>query len=98
LGRTRKPTAPLQTIWEISDSLWARIEPILREDAPPTPKRHGGRPRIDWRAALNGIIFRMRSGCQWNKLPKHFGDDSSEPVKESWSCHRLNQRVQNSVS
>ena len=77
MGRTRKPTAPLQTIWEISDSLWARIEPILREDAPPTPKRHGGRPRIDWRAALNGIIFRMRSGCQWNKLPKHFGDDSS---------------------
>jgi putative transposase len=77
LGRIRKTTAPLGTIWEISDQLWERILPILWEDAPPTPKSHGGRPRINWRAAVNGIIFRMRSGCQWNKLPKHFGDDSS---------------------
>jgi putative transposase len=74
---TRKKTKPLETIWEISEPLWGRIEPILLEDAPPTPKSHGGRPRIGWRAAVNGVIFRMRSGCQWNKLPKHFGDDSS---------------------
>ena len=40
-------------------------------------KSHGGRPRIDLRAALNGIIFRLRSGCQWNRLPDRFGDDSS---------------------
>jgi putative transposase len=77
LARTRKSTKPLETIWEVSDPLWSRIEPILTEDAPPTPRRHGGRPRIDWRAAIDGIIFRMRSGCQWNQLPKHFGDDSS---------------------
>jgi putative transposase len=77
LGRTRRTTKPLETIWEISDPLWQRIEPILWKDAPPPPKRHGGRPRIDWRAAINGIIFRMRSGCQWNQLPKPFGDDSS---------------------
>ena len=29
------------------------------------------------RAALNGIIYQMRSGCQWNHLPEQFGDDSS---------------------
>ncbi|MBV8311450.1 MAG: IS5 family transposase [Planctomycetaceae bacterium] len=61
----------------MSNTLWQRIEPILLEDAPPPPKSHGGRSRIDWRAAINGIIFRLRSGCQWNRLPKHFGDDSS---------------------
>jgi putative transposase len=77
LRRTRKTTAPLGTIWEISDALWERISPILREDAPPTPESHGGRPRIDWRSAVNGIIFRMRSGLQWNQLPEQFGDDSS---------------------
>ena len=54
-----------------------RIEPILLEDAPPPPKGHGGRPRIDLRAAFNGIIFRLRTGCQWNKLPEQFGNDSS---------------------
>jgi putative transposase len=26
---------------------------------------------------LDGIIYRLRSGVQWNQLPKEFGDDSS---------------------
>ncbi len=77
MARTRHEIQPLDTIREVPDRLWEQIEPILLEDAPPPPKSHGGRDRIDWRAALNGIIFRLRSGCQWNKLPKHFGDDSS---------------------
>jgi putative transposase len=77
MGRTQVRGKPLDTIWEINDQLWQRIEPILWEDAPPKPKANGGRPRINWRSAINGIIFRLRSGCQWNKLPKHFGDDSS---------------------
>ena len=75
MGRKKRTVKPLETIWEISDDLWSRIEPILWEDAPPSAK--GGRKRTDWRKAFNGIIFRMRSGCQWNKLPKKFGDDSS---------------------
>ena len=77
MGRSERQNRPLDTIWEIDDELWQRIEPILLEDAPATPKALGGRPRIDWRSAINGAIFRLRSGCQWNKLPKHFGDDSS---------------------
>lgn len=77
MGRTHRQDRPLETIWELSDDLWQRIEPILLEDAPLPPRAHGGRRRINWRNALNGIIFRLRSGCQWNKLPKHFGDDSS---------------------
>jgi putative transposase len=77
MGRTQLRSKSLDTIWEIDDELWQRIETILLDDAPPRPRAHGGRPRIDWRSAINGIIFRLRSGCQWNKLPKHFGDDSS---------------------
>ena len=26
---------------------------------------------------LNGVIHRLRSGCQWNHLPREFGDDST---------------------
>lgn len=65
---------PLPTIWQVPDELWEQIEPILREHDPPKPR---GRPRIDPRAALDAIIFRMRSGCQWNQLPAEFPDDSS---------------------
>ena len=74
-GRKRETTPPpLPTIWRVPDDLWAKIEPILAEYDPPKPV---GRKRIDQRRALDGIIYRMRSGVQWNHLPKEFGDDSS---------------------
>jgi putative transposase len=64
----------LATLWEVDDELWKIIQSILIERDPP---RWTGRDRIDQRAALNGIIYQMRSGCQWNHLPQEFGDDSS---------------------
>jgi putative transposase len=83
---------PLDTIWEIPDELWARIEPILVEDAP--PPANPGRPRADWRQCLNGIVFRMRSGCQWNQLPKRFGDDSTvHRWFQRWCRHGVMERV-----
>ena len=42
-----------------------------------TPPKTTGRKRVNPRPILNGIIFRLRSGCQWNHLPKTFGDDST---------------------
>ncbi len=64
----------LDTIWEVDEELWAIIEPILVEYWPP---KSTGRKPVDWRLCLNGIIYQMRTGCQWNKLPERFGDDSS---------------------
>ena len=64
----------LGTIWEVSDELWERIEPVILEEDPPKAR---GRKRADAREMLNGIIFRLRSGCQWNQLPKELGDDST---------------------
>ena len=31
---------------------------------------------MNQRQALDGIIYRMRTGCQWNQLPQEFGDDA----------------------
>ena len=64
----------LETIWEVPDELWERVEPIILEADPPKAR---GRKRVDPRQMLNGIIFRLRSGCQWNRLPKELGDDST---------------------
>src|SRR5690606_19413696 len=85
---------PLETIWEVPDELWERIEPILLEDGPPPPKEHGGRDRIDWRAAFNGIIFRLRTGCQWHKLPRAYGHDSSDRRWfQRWCRHGVFERI-----
>jgi putative transposase len=84
----RKPTKPkpLGTVWRIRDELWAIIEPILSEF---WPRRREGRPPANWRTPLEGIIFRMRSGCQWDRLPKAFGSKSTvhdwfQRWKEGW--------------
>ena len=74
MARQKRKVKPLPTMWEVSDELWEIIETILDERDPPG---WTGRDRIDQRAALNGIIYQMRSGCQWNSLPEKFGDDSS---------------------
>ncbi len=65
---------PLGTIWEIPDVLWQRIEPILKEF---WPRKATGRPPAHWRRTLNGILFRMRSGCQWDQLPERYGPKST---------------------
>jgi transposase len=54
----------------VSDDLWEIIEPLLPEE-PPKPK--GGRPRVDDRAALTGIVFVLKSGIPWEMLPKEMG-------------------------
>lgn len=72
--RRSKPAKVLPTIWRVPDELWAEVVLILDQLDPPKPT---GRKRIDPRAALDAIIFRLRSGCQWNQLPKEFPDDSS---------------------
>ena len=54
----------------VTDELWATIEPLL----PPEPPRpQGGRPRIDDRAALTGIVFVLKSGIPWEMLPQEMG-------------------------
>ena len=54
----------------VSDELWEIIEPLLPE-VPPKPK--GGRPRIDDRAALSGIVFVLKSGIPWEMLLQEMG-------------------------
>ena len=74
MARQKRKVKPLPTIWEVDDELWKIIQPILAKLDPPS---WTGRRRVDQRAALNGIIYQMRSGVQWNQLPQQFGDDSS---------------------
>jgi transposase len=74
MGKKRAESPELSTIWEIPDDVWPLIQTILDEHYPAKPKGHR---RVDLRRVLNGIIFRLRTGCQWNQLPKRLGDDST---------------------
>ena len=55
----------------VSDQLWTIIAPLL----PPKPAHpKGGRPfTVPDRAALAGIIFVLKTGIQWEYLPREMG-------------------------
>src|SRR5579871_1156467 len=52
--------------WRIPDPLWKRMEPLLPAGKPHPLGCHN--PRIDSRSAMNGILFVLRTGCQWGAL------------------------------
>ena len=54
----------------LSDELWEIIEPLL----PPHPTHpKGGRPPVDDRKALTGILFVLKTGIPWEDLPCEMG-------------------------
>jgi transposase len=55
----------------VEDRLGELIEPLI----PSRPAPHGpdGRPGIDDRAALEGILFVLDTGCRWRDLPEQLG-------------------------
>jgi putative transposase len=69
-----KKKKPLPTIWEVPDELWKRIEHLILEMDPP---KETGRPRANPRNIVDAIIFRLRTGCQWNHIPRVYGDDAT---------------------
>ena len=60
---------------EMVNSVWFRIQKLLPPNRPAGPK--GGRPRIDDRAVLEGIVFMLQSGIPWRLFPKQFGCSAS---------------------
>jgi len=67
----------LRTIIHIPDDLWNEIKNILPDEK---PENTIGRPSVPYRKVFDGIMFILRTGCQWKMLPKEYGSGST--------CHR----------
>jgi transposase len=67
----------LPTIRRIPDGLWDEFKKILPREKPP---KTVGRPIVIYRNVLDGILYVLRTGCQWKMLPKEYGSGST--------CHR----------
>ncbi len=70
--------------WEVSAAFWERVMPLIpvlpRRSADKEYKRKagGGRKPMDARKVFEGIVYVLRTGCQWKALPKErFGSASS---------------------
>ena len=49
----------------LSDAQWLVIEPLL--------PRLGGKPRVDDRRVISGILHRYREGLRWRTIPAEYG-------------------------
>ena len=91
MAKRKRAVEPLPTIWRVNDELWEIIQSTLEELDPPAAT---GRPRTGQREALDGIIYVMRTGGQWNQLPRKFGDDSSvHRTMQRWIARGVFQRI-----
>jgi transposase len=50
----------------LSDDQFERLEPLL-------PKNTRGKPRVDDRRVISGIIHIQKSGCRWIDAPPEYG-------------------------
>ena len=57
---------------ELTDEQWQVIEPLL----PVSGAR--GRPRVDDRRVINGMLFKAKTGVAWRNLPGRIGQPRSE--------------------
>ncbi|SRR6266851_1478847 len=65
-----RPSGLVQDKYLVSDAFWARVEPLV---PPVGPKKKMGRPRMSDRAAFQAIYYVLRTGIQWNALPRSLG-------------------------
>jgi transposase len=74
----RKKKHLFPTIRKIPDELWDEIKIIL---PPEKPDKTIGRPIVPFRKVLDGILYVLRTGCQWKMLPK-------KEYGSGCTCHR----------
>jgi putative transposase len=57
---------------DLTDQQWAILNPLIPGE------KEGGRPRTtDMREVMNAIFYSLRTGCQWDYLPKCFPPKST---------------------
>jgi transposase len=66
-----------RTITRIPDELWDEIVSVLPKEKPGNTV---GRPIVPFRKVMDGVMFILRTGCQWKMLPSEYGSGST--------CHR----------
>jgi transposase len=53
--------------YELTDAEWEKLSRLV------PPAVTGGRPRLDDRRVLNGIVWKIRSGAPWRDVPSRYG-------------------------
>jgi transposase len=59
---------PILGLPALTDIAWEHLRPLLPPQKPPT-----GRPAVDHRVVVEGMLWVARTGSSWRELPERFG-------------------------
>ncbi len=78
---------------DLTDAEWALIEPLI-----PPGKPGGGKPTLDLREVVNGLMYVLGTGCQWHALPKDLPPRSTVHAYFSlWSWDGTLERIHHAL-
>lgn len=76
-----------ERLFWLSDEAWAAIEPCLPHGQP-------GKPRVDDRRVISGILHVLKTGCRWCDLPPEYGPPTTIYNRYNrWSRRKIWLRV-----
>jgi transposase len=85
------PPAALQIpgLPALTDVVWEHLRPLLPPQKPPT-----GRPAVDHRLVVEGMLWVARTGSSWRELPERFGPWSTVASRyQRWGKEGLWTRI-----
>src|SRR5271155_5191536 len=75
-----------QLFW-LSNEAWVAIDPHL-------PRGKPGKPRVDDRRIISGILHVLKTGCRWRDVPPEYGPSTTIYNRfNRWSRRGLWQRL-----
>ena len=67
---------------DLTEAQWKLLAPYLVKPLPAV-RRRGRLPKQDFHAVVNGMLYVVKTGCQWRMLPKDF-----PPWQTVYGCFR----------
>ena len=86
LSRWRAIVMAKSLFW-LSDEAWKALSPHL-------PRGRPGKPRVDDRTVISGILHVLKTGCRWRDVPPLYGPPTTIYNRYNrWSQRRVWQRI-----
>jgi transposase len=76
-----------RSLFWLSDAAWKALEPHL-------PRGKPGKPRVNDRTVISGILHVLKTGCRWRDVPPAYGPPTTIYNRYNrWSQRRIWQRI-----
>ena len=92
-NRARYDRRKLRYPSDLTDEEWALIAPLI-----PPAKRGGNKRTVDVRQVINGLMYLLSTGCQWDQIPKDLPPRSTvNDYSKRWEWDRTLDRIHHAL-